>query len=108
MTPSLIDRSENIQNTLVYLVEHQRNSFFLFHRRGVVTEEYRIEMQPPDQFRYNNAGHTSVTHQPISCHDQIHESKLYENEVNTFKQLNVMKVTILYYFHCFVPSWISI
>lgn len=52
-----------------------------------MTEEYRIEMQPPDQFRYNNAAPPLVTHQPIGSSEQIHKSKHYDNEVTVERRV---------------------
>lgn len=72
-----------------------------------MTDEYRIEMQPPDQFRYNNAVPPLVVHQPISNSEQIHKSKYYENEVNqiNIKLIMYRTVTLTNQFDNLTFSW---
>lgn len=62
-----------------------------------MTDEYRIEMQPPDQFRYNNAVPPYVVQQPIGSSEQIHKSKNYDNEVRVIVifQIDGIQINLL-------------
>lgn len=83
MTPSLIDRYLALDPLYIQLCLHINVVFVL--RRGIVTDEYRIEIQPIDNFRYNSPAPPLVAHQPTGSSEQIHKSKYYDNEVSTAK-----------------------